>query len=175
MCVKGVVFFAFFSWEEKWKKGKEKKYLFFRWKFSERKWSDFWGPENCVWLHIAQNPLIFIFVHTQNAKFIRTTKNFTIEQHAFIFVAFFFFPLFNSQNFPSFLHKRIFFYYQPKNLFPSFAKSFTLFFSFFYFSFPLITKQFAIPQPKFSNVYKRLRRWTSLLVLDVWGKQRREE
>lgn len=78
---------------------------------------------------------------------------------------------FEIHKFSDFLHKRFFFYYQPK-LFPP-SQIFHNFFSLTFFSFPLITKLFALPQPKDPNVYKRLKRRNNECMLDEGTRAKR--
>lgn len=142
VCAIRVSFFAFFSWGNKWMKERRKKKLFL-W----RKW-------NYLDISSIASRLKEHLIHTQNTKFIKTTKNFTIEQHAFILISFslFSFPFetFHLKDF-SFTITEIF---PPQK--PSSRLKFPLLniFSFFL----QLRNTFAIYRPKVPNVYKRLKR-----------------
>lgn len=73
-----------------------------------------------------------IFVHTQNTRFIRTTKNFTIEQHAFILNSFYFALPFELKTFA--FSQKNFLLLSTEKLFPP-SQIFHYFLSFIFFLF----------------------------------------
>lgn len=126
VCDKGVVF-AFFSSQRK---------------DDESNFSGDFSEES----ETIRDPMDFIaqLIHTQNTKFIKTTKNLTIEQHAFMVTNFLL-----SLTFPKFFSPqgKIFFYHQDF--------SFTLSFPLWLFLF--FSTTFRVSQPTRPTVYNRLK------------------